>query len=79
MKLKEEYDLTFSDEGIQFKTDSINSNLKWNTYVDFMESEECFYLIQSKQVYSVIPKRVFESVEVENGFREMVLRNLNLK
>lgn len=78
-KFKEEYNLTFSDEGILFKTDSINSNLKWNTYVDFMENEEFFYLIQAKQVFSLIPKRAFDSVEVENGFREMVLRNVNLK
>lgn len=78
-KFREEYNLTFSNEGIQFKTDSINSDLKWSTYVNSMESEEFFYLIQAKQVFSVIPKRVFESVEVENGFREMVLKNLNLK
>lgn len=76
-KFREEYNLTFSDEGIQFKTESINSNLKWNTYVDFIESEEFFYLIQAKQVFTVIPKRVFRNVEVEKGFREMVLRNIN--
>ena len=75
-KFKEEYNLIFSDEGIHFKTDSINSDLKWNTYANFMESQEFFYLIQAKQVFTVIPKRAFGNVEVENGFKEMVLRNL---
>lgn len=78
-KFREEYNLTFSDEGIQFKTESINSDLKWSTYVDSIENAEFFYLIQAKQVFTVIPKRVFRNVEVEKGFKEMVLRNINLK
>lgn len=78
-KFREEYNLTFSNEDIQFKTDSINSDLKWSTYVDSIESEEFFYLIQAKQVFTVIPKRAFRNVEAENGFREMVLKNLKLK
>jgi len=75
-KYHEEYNLTFSNVGIKFKTPSIDSELKWSVYSEFWESGDFYFLIQAPQMYALIPKRVFESPAVKQTFEEIVLSNL---
>lgn len=58
-KYAKEYHLNFSEERILFETAEIHSELKWETYTALLESEECYYLVQTKQIYSILPKRAF--------------------
>ena len=75
-KYHEEYNLAFSAVGIKFKTPSIDSELKWSIYSEIWESNDFYFLIQAPHLYTLIPKRVFESPAVKQTFEEIVLSNL---
>ncbi len=61
-KFQEEYKLLFSEEGIVFKTENINSNLKWDVYTEIWENKEFYFLVQNAHLYTILPKRAFASV-----------------
>ena len=76
-KYQEEYYLSFSEEGIKFRTNTINSDLQWEVYKKLLENEEYFYLCQNKQIYSVIPKRAFQGEETMLQFKELALEKVS--
>lgn len=71
-KFKQQYHLEFRNNKILFKTDDINSELEWNFYEALWENENFFYIIHSKEMYTLIPKRAFnnemEIIEFKNLF-----------
>jgi hypothetical protein len=78
-KFREEYDLSFSDEGIGFKTTSINASIAWSLYTGILENERFYLLIYGKNIASVsiIPKRAFRDSRDEAAFREMLRRHID--
>jgi hypothetical protein len=60
-KFREEYHLTFSLENIHFQTASIDSTLAWTHYERIVESPDLFLLMYGKGLYTLIPKRCFNS------------------
>ncbi|MCA9198564.1 MAG: YcxB family protein, partial [Planctomycetales bacterium] len=48
-KLKDEYSLVFSDEGIDFKTNSIESQLHWSIYQSWLYDDDFFILYYGKR------------------------------
>ncbi len=76
-KLKQQYELVFSEEGIQFKTEDIDSHLKWELYKRWIENQEFFIMYHGKNEFSVIPKRVFRDEAELNGFRELIRRKVD--
>ncbi len=56
-KFREEYQLTLTDEHLLFRTDTIDSTLKWTHYTDYYETAKAFILVYGKRMYTVIPKR----------------------
>lgn len=70
--LRDTYWLRFNEDGIAFKTEHVNSNLDWELYQQVWENKRFFFLIYGKQMYTVIPKRAFESVSQETQFRELL-------
>jgi len=75
-KYSEEYTLTFSDNGISFKTPSIDSTINWDMYSEIWEGKEFYYLIQSPRMYALIPKRVFNSPDEMRMFEEISITNM---
>ena len=75
-KYHEEYQLIFSNDGIKFKTPTINSDLKWDIYSQIWENSIFYFLIQAPNVYTTIPKRAFANPSDKQAFEEMVLSNL---
>ena len=71
-KFGETSNIHFSDDGIHFKTSSIDSKLKWDLYDGLLEDEELFLLLYGGQMYSVIPKRCFTEDERTDAFRNLV-------
>jgi len=71
-RFKQQYHLEFRDNRILFKTNGINSELDWNFYEALWENDNFFYIIHSKEMYTLIPKRVFnnemEIIEFKNLF-----------
>lgn len=70
-KYREGYHLAFSDEGIHFKTASINSELAWSTYSEVWENAAFFYLTTGPQAYTIIPKRAFADEGQLEAFRRL--------
>lgn len=77
-KFKDEYFLSFSNNGIAFKTEHINSNLQWNYYVKFSESKEFYYLVYGTFMFTIIPKRVFENKSSEEKFKKLLIDKIRL-
>ena len=78
-KFRAEYDLTFTDAGIQFKTTDINSSIAWSLYTNVIENDNSYILIYGKNIpsLSIIPKRAFRDRKEEMVFRQMLRRNLD--
>ena len=70
-KYHEEYTLVFSKETIEFKTQSIESEMKWDIYSALWESHDFYYLIQAPRIYTLIPKRVFKDLNEKQLFEEI--------
>ncbi|HUQ32193.1 MAG TPA: YcxB family protein [Pyrinomonadaceae bacterium] len=75
-KFQDEYQLHFSDDGIQFKTAQIDALLQWSLYDKVIEDERFYLLVYGKHMISVIPKRAFIDEYQEAAFRRMIGRNL---
>lgn len=58
-KYKDEYLLEFDEEGIRFKTDSIESKVDWSLYNKMIETENLYILIYGKYNFSIVPKKAF--------------------
>lgn len=71
-KFREEYHLTFSRENLHFKTASLDSTLQWTHYQSVIESPNLFLLMYGKGLYTLIPKRCFNSNEEINAFRALL-------
>ena len=67
----EEYHMVFSEEGILIEVATLRSELKWDTYTAFWESEDCYYLVQTKKIFSILPKRVFAGEAEKLAFERM--------
>ena len=70
-KFQEEYHLSFTGEGIFFETATIHSELKWDIYTGFWESEDCYYLVQEEHIYTILPKRAFKEEPEKLAFERM--------
>ncbi len=77
-KFRETYEVEFSESGVRFRTDSIDSKIAWDHYSQLLENERVFLLVYGRHMYSVIPKRAFSSEGDMAGFREMVRRHIGV-
>jgi YcxB-like protein len=75
-KFREKYHLTFSRENIHFKTASLDSILQWTHYERVIESPDLFLLMYGKGLYTLIPKRCFNSNEEMNAFRTLLSQTI---
>jgi len=71
-KLLEPIKLLFNDDGIQMVTPSVFSDLKWNFYTRFVETEKFWVLHAGGSTFSVIPKRAFKSEQQLADFAKLV-------
>jgi hypothetical protein len=75
-KFRERYELTFSDEGLLFRSKGVESRLGWDFYTEVLETPDYFFLVYGKDMFSLIPKRVLRGPRQESALREMLRRNL---
>jgi len=71
-KFHDEYSLTFSPEGIHFRTAHINSQLQWSVYRRALVDGHSFVLYYGNHSFTVIPKRVFETPEQLTAFDRLM-------
>ena len=75
-KLKDEYRLSFADDGIGFKTDSIDSTLQWSLYQSWLSDDDFYIMYYGKRDLSVIPRRALDGDDADRRLREMLENNI---
>jgi TM2 domain-containing membrane protein YozV len=76
-KLKFIQKIKFTENGLEYETQGIKSNIEWNFYKKYYEGENIFLLIYGNRQYSVIPKQGFN--DKLNNFRKLLESELNNK
>lgn len=77
-KFRDEYNLTFTDAGIEFRTTHLNASLAWSLYTDVIENDKFYILVYGKGIHSlsILPKRAFTGGQ-ETTFRQMLRRHVD--
>jgi hypothetical protein len=77
-KLRDEFVLTFSDEGVQVKTAQIDSKLAWTLYKRVVENKSLYVLVYGDgRMMTVVPKRAFRDADEELQFRGLLRRHVD--
>src|SRR6185369_5523609 len=72
-KFRDDYALTFSPEGIHFRTAHIDSQLQWSMYQRAQIDAHSYLLYYSTRQFTVIPTRVFESEQQRRTFEQLLI------
>jgi YcxB-like protein len=75
-KFRDEYSLTFSPDGIHFRTVHIDSRLNWSMYNRALVDADSFILYYGSRSFTVIPKRVFENAEQLATFERLISQKI---
>jgi hypothetical protein len=75
-KFKDEYALTFSPESIHFKTENFDSVLQWSIYSRALIDAHSYVLYYGVGSISVIPKRVFQSIDQQRDFERLLRQHI---
>ena len=78
-KMRDEYRLTFSDEGVWLQTSQIDSKMGWSLYKRVLENKSLYIIVYGRdtRMMTVIPKRVFRDVNEELEFRQLLRRHVD--
>ena len=76
-KFRDDYALTFSQDGIHFRTAHIDSQLQWSMYSRALIDEHSYVLYYGSRQFTVIPKRVFQSAEQRQIFEQLVTQHVS--
>jgi len=72
-KFHQKYKLSFSPENIYYKTADVSSVLNWDIYSEIWNCKEFFYLVQAKNIYTIIPKSAFKNSNDLQSFEKIIL------
>jgi hypothetical protein len=76
-KYHDDYSLTFSSEGIHFRTVHVDSQLQWSLYSRVVVNANSYILYYGSRTFTVIPKRVFENSEQETAFKGLLAEHVS--
>jgi hypothetical protein len=78
-KFRDEYNLTFSDSGIEFRTANINASMAWSMYTRVIETDAFYLTVYGRDIHSVsvLPKRAFVDSKQETIFRQLLRRHVD--
>jgi YcxB-like protein len=75
-KFRDDYSLTFSPQGIHFRTAHIDSDLQWSMYTRALVDAHSIILYYGSQQFTVIPKRTFQDVAQRETFERLLVQNI---
>jgi hypothetical protein len=75
-KFRDEYSLTFSNEGIHFNTAHIDSHLQWCMYSSALVDAHSYVLYYGTRSFTVVPKRVFQGADQKSAFEELLVQHV---
>lgn len=72
--VREEFLLTFSDDGVWLRTSRIDSKMAWSLYTRVLENSSMYVVVYGKdaRMMTAVPKRVFKSAQEEVEFRNLL-------
>ena len=76
-KFRDDYSLTFSPEGIHFRTAHVDSHLQWSMYSRAMVDAHSYLLYYGTRQFTVIPKRVFHNLEQQQAFEKLLAQHIS--
>jgi hypothetical protein len=76
-KFRDDYSLTFSQDGIHFRTPHIDSQLQWSIYSRALIDEHSYVLYYGSRQFTVIPKRVFQNAEQQRLFEQLLTQHVS--
>jgi YcxB-like protein len=76
-KFRQPYELSFADDGILFRSTDMESRVAWDFYTSVWETKDFYFLVYGKDMFSLVPKRVFRGPRQEAAFRELLGRKLD--
>jgi hypothetical protein len=76
-KFRDDYALTFSPDGIHFRTAHIDSQLQWSMYSRALVDAHSYVLYYGSRQFTVIPKRVFQSPEQQQAFEQLLTQHVS--
>jgi hypothetical protein len=75
-KFRDEYSLTFSPQGIHFKTAHIDSLLQWDLYSRALVDSKSFVLYYGERSFTIIPQRVFQNKAQQELFARLLAEHV---
>ena len=75
-KFRDDYSLTFSHDGIHFRTAHIDSQLQWSLYSKALIDAHSYVLYYGSRQFTVIPKRVFQSTDQQQRFELLLIQHV---
>jgi hypothetical protein len=75
-KLKNEYTLSFADDGIRFRTKGIDATLQWSLYHRWLSDDRFYIMYHGKRDLSVIPRRALAHDDSDNRLRQLLTEHL---
>jgi hypothetical protein len=75
-KFRDDYALTFSQEGIHFRTAHIDSQLQWSMYLRALVDVHSYLLYYGSRQFTMIPKRVFQNAEQQQAFEQLLTQRV---
>ena len=75
-KFRDEYSLTFSAEGVHFKTKHIDSQLRWSIYSKALIVAHSYLLYHGTGSFSVIPKRALQNGDQQRSFEQLLVQHI---
>ena len=74
-KYRHDYSLTFSPEGIHFRTVHVDSHLQWSLYAHALVDAYSYILYHGLRSFTVIPKRAFQNAEQRTAFEQLLAQH----
>jgi hypothetical protein len=76
-KFRDHYSLTFSENGIHFRTVHIDSQLQWSLYSHARVEADSYVLYYGSRQFTLIPKRVFQDSEQRQAFELLLTQHVS--
>jgi len=71
-RFKNEYKLEFSDDGLHFTTQGLDSRIDWSFYKRILINDNMTLLGYAKHQFTLIPKRAFDNEEDYEYFQKLI-------
>lgn len=76
-KFRDDCSFTFSADGIHVRTAHIDARLQWRLYSRALIDDHSFLLYHGSRDFTLIPRRVFQSVEQQQDFERLIAEKIS--